>query len=360
MHIVIIGAGVLGCAIARHVRQRYPIHNVTVLEEQAGPGLVTSKHNSGVLHAGMHLKPGSLKAALAQRGHQYALDFCRQKRIAVKQSGMLITGTWRDGLSAFQQAPEFLRILRQGKRLGIHLDVLSPWQIRQREPHVRGLVGIVADDVAIVDREQYVAEIFNDARAAGATFTFSAPVTAVTRTSSVWELQTPHGAVRADLLINAAGTHAQAVARWCGVHHPVHYVRGEYAEVVGGNQGRFHSLVYPTPRPGEGGLGVHITPTVDGRLLLGPNTVAVQHPDDYGDSVPRAALEFFRDRVAPFWPGVHDVQLALGPAGIRTKSASGDFVFHLHDRALHVFGYESPGFTAALAAAEFIAQKLAL
>lgn len=360
MHIVIIGAGVLGCAIARHVRQRYPMHDVTVLEAQAGPGLVTSKHNSGVLHAGMHLKPGSLKATLAQRGRQYALDFCRRKGITVQQSGMLIAGTWRDGRSAFQQAPEFIRILRQGKRLGIHLQVLFPWQMRKREPQVRGLIGIVADDVAIVDREQYVAEIFNDACAAGATFAFSTPVTAITRGHVAWEVQTPHGLVRADVLINAAGTHAQTVASWCGVKHTVLYVRGEYAEVVGGNQGRFLSLVYPTPRPGEGGLGVHITPTVDGRLLLGPNTVPVQQSDDYGDIVPRAPLGFFRDRVAPFWPDVRNVQLTFGPAGIRTKSAGGDFVFHLQDQALHILGYESPGFTAALAAAEHCTHVLSL
>lgn len=355
MHIVIIGAGVVGCAIARHICMRRPEMDVTVLEAREGPGLVTSKQNSGVFHAGMHLKPESLKAKLAVRGRSYALNFCKAKGIQLKHSGMLIVGSWRDGANAIQQAPEFMRILRQGKHLGIQLDVLTPWQIRKREPHVRALIGIAADDVAIVDGAAYVRAIYDDARLGGADFYFGAPVTCIRRHGWFsWEIQTPQGMFPANYVINAAGPNAQQIAEMCDVKHDVHYVRGEYAEVVGGNQDRFRSLVYPVPRPGEGGLGVHITPTVDGRLLLGPNTVTVQNPDDLGSLVPRTSVEFFRDRVAPFWPGVRNVQLALGPAGMRTKSATGDFQFLEQAESLHLLGYESPGFTAALATAEYV------
>lgn len=355
MHIVIIGAGILGCAIARHICMKRTEIKVSVLEACKGPGLVTSQQNSGVFHAGMHLHPESLKARLAVRGRLAALSYCQEKGIRVQRSGMLIVGTWQDGINALQQAPEFIRILRQGKKLGIHLDVLTPWQIRTREPHVHALAGIAADDVAIVDREAFVQSIYADARAGGATFHFRTLVTNIHRRDSFsWEVQTPQGTLQANYIINAAGPNAQRLAAMCNIKHDVRYVRGEYAEVVGGNQGRFASLVYPVPRTDEGGLGVHITPTVDGRLLVGPNTVVVQRPDDLGDYVPRKSLDFFRERVRPFWPDVQKVKLALGPAGIRTKSATGDFQFLKYEESIHILGYESPGFTAALATAEYI------
>lgn len=359
MHIVIIGAGVLGCATARLLSYAVPHHKITVLDAAEIPGSQTSRWNSGVIHAGMHLKPSSLKARFAREGRNLVISYCEKNEISFSQRGMIIAATVWDALRIFEQAPEFLRILRNAKRLSVHVELVTGRHIQRLEPSVRAVAGLFVREVGIIDQRAFVASLYREALAFGAQFHFKEKVEKLIRLrDSGFIVKTQKGEWQANLLINVAGPHAAQIASLAGYAPQVSFVRGEYVTAGKAHEYGITHLVYPIPRAGEGGLGVHLTPTTSGNLLIGPNAIPVLDPDDLGHRVARWSVEDFRDRVRPLWRPAKTAPLTLSGAGIRCKSSLGDFLFQVSKRELHAIGYESPGLTAALSAAQHIVEKL--
>lgn len=363
--IAIIGAGAVGCALARELARD---RQVIVLERHAGPGCETSQWNSGVIHSGIHLQPSFLKARLARAGSRLVVDFCRQRGVPCRQVGMHIVVAARDVLGLWSETRNLREMLRRAAAQSIPVELVSGRTLRRREPAIHCLFGLRIPEVHIIDPSAYVQALYQDALDRGATFRFGTEVRDIVTVAGErrWAiLGQPEESISARLVINAAGLNAADLATTSGFPAQQHYYRGEYYEVTNPNL-RVSSLVYPVFRPGDPGLGIHLTPTVDGRLLVGPNARRVERNVDY--DVDPTPPEAFHAAVRRFLPDLRVGDLTRIHPGIRPKLSAerqeNDFrvAFEGSNGAfppiVHLLGIESPGLTASLALARYVATGL--
>lgn len=357
--VTVIGAGVVGCAIARQLSRS---RSVLVLEKHEGPGLETSRLNSGVIHSGIHLPPNYLKARLARQGSRMAIDFCRRHDVAYRQLGMYVVVAASDLVGLWSEIKGFNDLLGRARKQGIKVEILDPWTIGHREPNIRCVFGLWIPDVHIVSPTQFVGALKTDAEKNGVEFRFNEAVEGL-GFGTTWAIRTVRDEYRSKIVINAAGLYAAAIASLAGYHYEQFFYRGEYYEVS--KPGLMtNSLVYPVYRKGAPGLGIHITPTVDGRLLLGPNANRVHEPTDY--TLNRTPPEVFYESVRRFFPGLQLSDLKPAYAGIRPKLSAerkeNDFQIEFdNDQGLmmvNLIGIESPGLTAAMAIARYVQDSL--
>jgi len=365
--------------------RRDPANNVIVIEKNDAPGQETSRFNSGVIHSGIHLPPEFLKAKLASRGSKLTVEYCRRSKVAHDQVGMYIvvapesTIGWAEifsprKLAAFFKAlwselVNLKRMLRNAKALGIAIKPITGKTMRRREPNVRCLFAIHIPEVYIIDAEGLVRSLELEARQLGAQFHYNETVLGFDRAEFVTFVQTERDSYQARVVINAAGLFATEVAEKAGYdpedpRYKQSYYRGEYYEILPESGIQVKALVYPVRKPGKPGLGTHLTPKIDGRLFIGPNAVAAGHNQDYdADFVP--ADRFYED-VKPFLPGLKIGHLRQGYCGIRPKLGNDpkekDFSINFDTDGqipmVNLIGIESPGLTAALAIAEYVANEL--
>lgn len=358
MRMAIIGAGVLGCAIARELLQKNPKLDLTVFDRLSEPGQLTSRTNSGVVHSGIHLDPQSQKSILAREGRRLIHHYCEEKEIPLHKCGMLIVATHRDLRKIFSQFKEFFKILDQAHKSGVQIKIRLPLNLIELEPDIRSIGGIEIEKVAIIDQEAFVFSLFREATKLGAIFRFNHSVEEISKTRKSWTVRFGEESMHFDFIINSAGPGAERIAARMGRFHQVFYVRGEYAIIKNNSLESIEHLIYPIPQKGSGGLGVHLTPTTKGEILIGPNTVPIKNPEDSGSVVPRNSIESFKEAVEPFYSNIKNTELALHFSGVRCKSANGDFVFDCGSNYIHIIGYESPGLTASLATAKHITKLI--
>jgi len=363
--IAIIGAGIVGAATALRLAQTFPSRSVIVLERRDGPGLETSSASSGVIHSGLHLPPDSWKARLAQRGRTLVLDACTRYGVCMRHCGMHVVVSPRDAPHLIGEVSALRELLRRARAQGVEASVISPWRVRRNEPAVRALLGIQIPDVTVIDVPTLVHALAADAAEHGVTFRYRTVVDGVSILHDPYALMTADGPIRARVVVNAAGLGATRIATLAGFsRHRVTLYRGEYYEVTDpALRDTVHGLVYPVYRPGSPGLGIHLTKTVDGRLLIGPNARPIARPEAINDD--RTPPEAFFNAVHPFLPALRLEHLQFAHAGIRTKRDDGtpepDFHIGLDREAppfVNCIGIESPGITASLAIAERIAELL--
>jgi L-2-hydroxyglutarate oxidase LhgO len=353
---VVIGAGVVGIAVARALALAG--REVLVLEAAAGIGTETSSRNSEVIHAGIYYPRGSAMARLCVRGKWMLYEFCRAHGVAFRNCGKLIVATD----AAEVEKLDAIRAAAAANGVD-DLRLLSATEAQALEPELACTAALLSPSTGIVDSHAYMMALQGEAEANGALFVFRASVTGGRATADGVEL-TVGGeepmTLHARIVVNSAGLRAPEVARGIvGMPRQMiptpYYAKGSYFVLSGRNP--FGRLIYPVPVPG--GLGVHLTIDLAGQARFGPDVEWVDAPE-YG--VDPARADSFYAAIRRYWPGLPDGALQPGYAGVRPKIvppaiAKQDFVIqgppaHGVPGLVNLFGIESPGLTAAIALAE--------
>ena len=364
--VCIVGAGVVGCAIARELgSRRWPRQpRIIVVEQNDRPAQETSGRNSGVLHSGIHEHPGSLKSRLAREGSALALAYAAERRIPLLHSGMVITISREDirrGL--WREASMLRRLWLNAWRSNIRMSFVTATGLRAREPNLRGLCGIVIPSVSVIDSPAFVQALKVDSEAHRVEFRFNNRVVGIEHEGTAYVVTTDRQNVRAGCLINAAGLHADDIAALAlsSNKYSIRPLRGEYYEVITPSKTRLiHGLVYPALPPGATGKGIHFSPRPNGQLFVGPNEVPVRDKSDYQSQKTPPAV--FLEALHKFLPVLDESDLRWAYSGIRPCLMSADrkksdFIVAVDREVpllINVVGIESPGLSAALALAQHV------
>ncbi|WP_353760377.1 NAD(P)/FAD-dependent oxidoreductase [Paraburkholderia sp.] len=357
---VVIGAGVIGLAVARALAARG--REVIVLEAAEAIGVGTSSRNSEVIHAGLYYPRGSLKASLCVRGREMLYDYCETRGVPHRRCGKLLVATARN------QVPQLDGILARGKENGVFdLVRISGDEARALEPALECVDAVFSPQTGIVDSHQLMLALQGDAERGGAMFAFHAPVDAIEANNGRFVIKVGGAApttISAACVINSAGLQANRLARsirGLDARHvpPLYLARGNYFSVSGRTP--FNRLIYPMPN--EAGLGVHLTLDLGGQARFGPD---VEWVDTINYDVDPHRAESFYAAIRAYWPQLPDGALQPAYAGIRPKLSgpgepAADFLIqgpaaHGVRGLVNLFGIESPGLTASLAIAQRVCE----
>ena len=358
-NIVIVGGGVVGCAIARAVSARWK--DVFLLEQMPKLGMGASTRNSGVIHSGIYYTPGSLKARHCVRGNRLTYEFCAAHGVPHRNTGKLIVATSESQRTTLEQ------LLANGGANGVEgLRIVDRATIRAREPHVEGEAAIEVPSTGILSSEELVKAYARIAAEQGADIVTQAKVNRLEPKGSVVRVTSEAGEIETRCLVNSAGLFADEVAAMLGsemAKHKIYPVRGEYCELVRGRTDMVRGLVYPLPHPEGLSLGLHLTKTLWGGVLLGPTAHYISDKNDYEGN--RPPVEEFVRMARPLLPELRAEDLVPAYSGIRAKLAppgshhAEDFIIardpHFAN-VIQLIGIESPGLTAAPSIAEQVAE----
>ncbi|MCX7367168.1 MAG: NAD(P)/FAD-dependent oxidoreductase [Alphaproteobacteria bacterium] len=353
---VVIGAGVVGLAVARALALAG--REVIVLEAAEGIGTETSSRNSEVIHAGIYYPKGSLMAATCVEGRRMLYAYCAEHGVPHRNCGKLIVAT------NAAESDLLLSIKGRAEANGVEgMRLLSAAEAVAMEPNLQCTAALLSPATGIVDSHSYMLALQGDAEAQGAMLAFHSPVNSGRVTDDGIEIEvggTEPMALRCRVVVNSAGLHAPAIAQKIagmpsGRIPTAYYAKGNYFTLAG--RSPFSRLIYPVPVPG--GLGVHITVDLGDQAKFGPDVEWIPSIDYNVD--PHRANKFYA-AVRRYWPGLKDGALQPGYAGIRPKivpqgAPAQDFTIqgpaeHGVPGLINLFGIESPGLTASLALAE--------
>ena len=379
-----IGAGAIGASAALHLARAGV--RVTVLEKEKGPAQHQSGRNSGVIHAGYNLKPGSLKAKYCVEGSRALRQYCRERGIAMQQGGILIVAR------TDAERATLAELDRRAQANGVRTARVDERGITEIEPHARGIEALSAPEGASFDAPAYVAALLEDARAAGARVEFGVAVRRIVEPARVL---TSDGAREAGVVLNCAGLYADRLAGALAGDMRIIPFRGYYAELRPGRTDLIRSHVYAAPDLNFPFLGVHLSRRTDGRVIVGPGAMLA-----FGREAYRLAQVQPRDLLSTLlWPGFYRMilqprfralvrsevmkSLFLAPiaaearllipelrvgdlvrsyAGNRAQvvSRSGDLVDDIvvrqSGRTVHVLNTVSPGLTCSLPFGRYLAE----
>jgi glycerol-3-phosphate dehydrogenase len=363
VNILIVGGGVVGCAIAEALSRRW--QDVFLVEQYPKFGMATSTRNSGVIHSGIYYPTGSLKARLCVEGNRATKKFCAKHGVPHRNCGKLVVAKSQD------EEPQLHALLKKGQENGVEgLRIIGPEEIWAFEPHVRATAALYVPSTGICSAEELVHAYARVAEQQGANLLTHAKVEAlephgnlVRVTLSIGdEEQHETECVEARCVINAAGLYADEVARMLGPRPwTIYPVRGEYCEIRGPHAELVRNLVYPLPRADGLSLGLHFTKTLWGTLLLGPTAKYVDSKENYERE--RMSIAEFAEDVKKMVPEIEASDLQLAYTGLRPKLAPpsqkgiGDFVIEAdceYPQVIQLIGMESPGLTAAGAIARYV------
>jgi len=363
MEVLVIGAGVVGLAIARALSLRG--HGVIVAEATGGIGNGVSSRNSEVIHGGMYYPSGSLRARHCVAGRRMLYAFCESHGVPHAKCGKMIVAT-----NELEQA-KIEGIYEQGLANGVEgLSYLSGEEARTLEPNLACTGAVLSRETGIVDSHALMLALQGDLEDAGGAIAFHAPVERIARNGTGWNV-TVGGAepteLTVDAVVNAAGLGAQAIGRATEGYPaervpPLVLAKGNYFGCLG--KPAFSRLIYPAPV--DGGLGTHVTLDLAGRMRFGPDVEWIER-EDY--EVDPCRADSFYASIRRYWPGLPDGALVPDYAGVRPKLTGpgekpADFVIdgpadHGLPGLVHLFGIESPGLTSSLSIAEDVAERLA-
>ena len=362
MQVLVIGAGVVGLAVARAAARKG--HEVVVAEAAPAIGTGTSSRNSEVIHAGMYYPTGTLRARHSAPGLRMLYEFCASHGVPHRKCGKLIVAANAAEIEKIES------IAAQGKINGVEgLELIGGNAARAMEPELTCAGALLSPETGIIDSHAYMLALRGDLEDAGGAVAVNTPVLGAARKNGQWQVTfggSDGGAFEFDGIVNCAGLGAQGVARAMPDYPATRVPRlvlakGNYFSYAG--RPVFSRLIYPTPIPG--GLGVHVTLDLAGRMRFGPDVEWIEKEDYVVD--PRRA-EIFYSRIRTYWPGLRDGTLLPDYSGIRPKitgkgEPQADFLIdapaqHGLPGLVQMFGIESPGLTSSLSLGEEVAGYL--
>lgn len=353
--VTVIGGGVVGLAAALAIARRG--HSVAILERERGFGHGTSTRNSGVIHAGLYYPLGSLKAALCVEGRERLYAFCDQYDVPFAIPGKLVIAGTREDIPNLEAL--HARAIGNGVADAMLVDRAF---IKSREPYAEGVAALWSPSTGIIEPEAFVKTLVRLSQQAGAHLLPASPVIAATHDRHGIQLATPAEHIKSQVVVNAAGLYADLVSQLLGGEaFRIYPCRGEYAELAPSARGHVKGMVYPVAHQAGHSLGVHLTKTTRGSVLLGPTARYQDGRDDYESD--RLPLETFLEPARALMPSLTLADLQPGGTGIRAKLCPpheqfADFLIRHDDklpRLVHAAGIDSPGLTSSLAIGELVA-----
>jgi L-2-hydroxyglutarate oxidase LhgO len=361
--ITIIGAGVVGLAIAARVARAS--RQVYVLEKNQSFGLETSSRHSGVIHASIYYPQGSLKAKLCLAGNRSLYELCQRYNIGYRRLGKLIVA------ANDEESGELEALLERGRGNGVEdLRLLSGRELKELEPNVAGTAAMLSPSTGIIDSHGLMQYFIAKAVEGGAQIAYQNRVVGIEKAAEGYEVSVEDGGGESSfvtrVLVNSAGLYSDRVAEMAGIDiaragYRLYYGKGEYFSLKSRQGTRVDRLIYPVPPSGIAGVGIHITFDLEGRVRLGPN---VNYVDGLDYAVDNRHKKLFYDSAKRLLPAIEYDDLEPEMAGIRPKlqppgGEIRDFVIRDEaDKGLPAFinliGIESPGLTAAPAIAEYV------
>ena len=361
--ITVIGAGVVGLAVAAQVSGKGK--DVYILEKNETFGKETSSRNSEIIHAGIYYPEGSLKAETCVDGNAMLYEICRRYGIGHRKTGKLIVATEDEDVGKLEE------LLERGSRNGARgLKVLSRGEINKLEPNIEAVAAIFSPSSGTMDSHTLMRYFLSKAQGAGAKIAYKSNVIGIEKLSDGYEVTVENGSgsfpFKTEILINCAGLYSDRIAQLGGIDinkagYQLFYCKGEYFSVGNRKNRLIKRLIYPVPQPSGGGLGIHATLDLEGRMRLGPDARYVNEIDYRVDESQRG---LFYSSVKAFLPFIESDDLEPEMAGIRPKLQGPgddfrDFVIkHEQDRGLpgfiNLIGIESPGLTSAPAIARYV------
>lgn len=387
--VAIIGGGIVGLATALALTAKKSAALV-VLEAENKPALHQTGNNSGVIHSGLYYKPGSLKAKNCVEGRESLYRFCRQHHIAHEQCGKVVVATTK------KEIPLLNKLEARGQANGLSgVKRLSPAELREREPFLAGVAGLLVPETGIVDYVQVAQTYAKLVKQAGGDIQTQTRFLGCIHKSGELRLKTTQGDIRCRNLINCGGLQSDRVARLCGVDPGLRIVpfRGEYYELIPKRRHLVNHLIYPVPDPQFPFLGVHFTRMINGGIEAGPNAVLAFKREGYHRTSfsPRDAWSTFSYRgfwklAAKHWqmglgefhrsfskqafvqalqrliPKLTEADVHRAGAGVRAQALdpngnlADDFRIVQAQRMVHVLNAPSPAATASISIGQAIAK----
>ena len=379
----VIGGGILGLSAARELGRRYPSLGIVVIEKEKELARHQTGHNSGVIHSGIYYKPGSLKAQNCVTGARMLTQFCDDHGIPYEKCGKVIVAVNDSEIPALEE------LHRRGSANGVPgLRRVGPDELKELEPHARGVAALHSPETGIVDYTQVAKAYALDFEESGGQVLLGTALLRVNSLPAGMELITSGGSLRVKHLINCAGLYADVVSEMTSPDRDVRIVpfRGDYYTLSPRAEGLVRGLIYPVPDPAFPFLGVHFTKTVRGYTEAGPNAVLAFAREGYtiGSVNPREFLrtlsfpgfwhltkrywrmgmqEFFRSvskqaflkAARRLVPEIQKEDLVERGAGVRAQAVDrkgrllDDFLISSSNNAVHVRNAPSPGATASIA-----------
>lgn len=361
--ITIIGAGVVGLAIAAEVASEN--RRVFVLEKNESFGLETSSRNSQVIHSGIYYPQGSLKAKTCVEGKAILYELCRKHNLNHRRMGKLIVAVDNKEIEQVEG------LLDKGKRNGVDdLRILTGREVRGLEPHVTAVAALFSPSTGIIDAYALMRYFIARLKDKGGSIVYRSKVVDIDREGNGYKVSVEDNRegfhFNTTVLVNSAGLNSDKVAQLAGIDvvqagYKLHYCKGQYFRINQDKSKPVQRLIYPVPMLAGAGLGIHTTPTFDGVMLLGPNSHYVQSLDYSVDEQLKGA---FYDSVIKFLPFIKYDDLEPEMAGIRPTlqgPSEGLRDFEIRDEwerglpgLIDLIGIESPGVTSSPAIARYV------
>lgn len=362
----IIGAGVIGLAIAYKLSQRFPHAKILLIESHNQFGSETSSRNSEVIHGGVYYPEKSLKAELCLKGNKQLYRFCQQYSVPYKRLGKLIIATHNNDIAQLEN------IQSNALKNNVILTLINQRECRKLEPRIRAKAALYSANTGIIDSHQYMQTLLTLAQQQGVLYSQNTRFLAAEKKLKGFKVrvETSDGEFSfiCQSLINSAGLHAPTVAKNIDVMDELtlpqyHYCRGHYFSYQG--KAPFSHLIYPTPNKNTSGLGIHATLDLSGQVRFGPDTQFIDSIDYAWDEERK---NDFLQAIQQYYPEVSASKLVPSYCGIRPKltgpdETPADFLIqysqqHNISGLINLFGIESPGLTASLAISDYVVELI--
>ncbi|WP_394993847.1 L-2-hydroxyglutarate oxidase [Emticicia sp.] len=389
--VTVIGGGIVGLATALRIKEQNPNLKLLIIEKENVVAKHQTGHNSGVIHSGLYYKPGSLKATNCIKGYDMLLDFCRKEDIKYDLCGKIVVATRPEQISILDG------LFERGKQNGLDgFKMLNAEQIKEYEPHVKGLKGFFVPQTGIIDYTDVCKKYLEKTQKLGGSIAFGEKVNNISSNNGISTVVTSKGSYETKLVVNCAGLYSDKVGQMTDIKADnlrIIPFRGEYFEIKPEKQYLVKNLIYPVPDPNFPFLGVHFTRMIHGGVEAGPNAVLAFRREGYkkldihlGELFETLTWPGFLKVAAKYWqtglgemyrsfsktaftkalqeliPEIQPDDLVAGAAGVRAQACDreggllDDFAIFENQQAINVCNAPSPAATSSLSIGQTVSE----